>query len=69
MDTVSAIKMVNSGSIPGRVKPKAIELGIHSILAWRMDRASAAKTVDPNSIPGRIKLKAKESAKKPRGYG
>ena len=26
--------MVDSGSIPGRAKPKTIEIGIHSFPAW-----------------------------------
>ena len=35
MDRVSASETVGSSLIPGRVKPKAIEIGIHSFPAWR----------------------------------
>ena len=31
----SATEAVDSGSIPGRVKPKTIKIGIHSFPAWR----------------------------------
>ena len=31
----SATKAVRSDLIPGRVKPKTIEIGIHSLPAWR----------------------------------
>ena len=35
MDRASAIKTVDTGSIPGRVKPKTIKIGIHNFPAWR----------------------------------
>ena len=35
VDRASATETVNSGSIPGRVKPKTINIGIHSLSAWR----------------------------------
>ena len=31
----SATEAVDLGSIPGRVKPKTIKIGIHSFPAWR----------------------------------
>ena len=33
VDGSSATEMVNCGSIPGRVQPKTIKIGIHSFLA------------------------------------
>ena len=33
VDRASATETVDSGSIPGRVKPKTIKIGIHSFLA------------------------------------
>ena len=33
VDRASATKAVDSGSIPGRVKPKTIKIGIHSFPA------------------------------------
>ena len=35
VDTASATETVDLGSIPGRVKPKTIKIGIHSFPAWR----------------------------------
>ena len=35
VDRASATETVDSGSIPGRVKPKTIKIGIHSFPAWR----------------------------------
>ena len=35
VDRASATEAVDSGSIPGRVKPKTIKIGIHSFPAWR----------------------------------
>ena len=35
VDRASATEAVDSGSIPGRVKPKTIKIGIHSFSAWR----------------------------------
>ena len=35
MDRASATEMGDSGSIPVRVKPKTIKIGIYSIPAWR----------------------------------
>ena len=35
MDRASATEVVDLGSIPGRVKPKIIKIGIHSFPAWR----------------------------------
>ena len=35
MDIASATEAVNSGSIPGRVQPKPIKIGIHTYPAWR----------------------------------
>ena len=35
VDRASAIEAVDSGSIPGRVKPKTIKIGIHSFPARR----------------------------------
>ena len=35
VDGASATEAVDSGSIPGRVKPKTIKIGIHSFPAWR----------------------------------
>ena len=34
VDRASATEAVDSGSIPGRVKPKTIKIGIHSFPAW-----------------------------------
>ena len=34
VDRTSATETVDSGSIPGRVKPKAIQIGIYSFPAW-----------------------------------
>ena len=31
----SDIETIDSGSIPGQVKPKTKKIGIHSFLAWR----------------------------------
>ena len=36
MDRASATEALDSGSIPGRVKPKAIKIGIHSFHAGRL---------------------------------
>ena len=33
VDRASAVKAVDTGSIPGRVKPKTIKIGIHSFPA------------------------------------
>ena len=35
VDRASATETVNTVSIPGRVQPKTIKVGIHSFLAWR----------------------------------
>ena len=35
MNEASATEAVDPSSIPGRVKPKTIEIGIHSFVAWR----------------------------------
>ena len=35
MDAASATEAVESGSIPDRVKPKTIKIGVHSYPAWR----------------------------------
>ena len=35
VDRASATEAVDSGSIPGRVIPKTIKIGIHSFPAWR----------------------------------
>ena len=35
VDRASATETVDSGSIPGRFKPKTIEIGIHNFPAWR----------------------------------
>ena len=35
VDRASATEAVDSGLIPGRVKPKTIKIGIHSFPAWR----------------------------------
>ena len=35
VDRASATEAVDTGSIPGRVKPKTIKIGIHSFPAWR----------------------------------
>ena len=35
VDRASATEAVDSGSIPGRVKPKTIKIGIHSFPAGR----------------------------------
>ena len=35
VDRASATETVDLGSIPGRVKPKTIKIGIHSFPAWR----------------------------------
>ena len=35
MDWASVTEAVDKGSIPGRVKPKTIKIGIHSFPAWR----------------------------------
>ena len=35
VDRASATETVDSDSIPGRVKSKTIEIGIHSFPAWR----------------------------------
>ena len=35
VDRASATESVDSGSIPGRVKPKTTKIGIHSFPAWR----------------------------------
>ena len=35
MDRASATEAVDTGSIPGRVKPKTIKISIHSFPAWR----------------------------------
>ena len=35
VDRASVTEAVDSGSIPDRVKPKTIKIGIHSFLAWR----------------------------------
>ena len=35
VDRASATEAVDLGSIPGRVKPKTIKIGIHSFPAWR----------------------------------
>ena len=35
MNKASATKAVRSGLISGRVKPKTVEIGIHSFPAWR----------------------------------
>ena len=35
MDGTSANESADLGSIPGRVKPKTIKIGIHSFPAWR----------------------------------
>ena len=35
VDRAFATEAVDLGSIPGRVKPKTIKIGIHSFLAWR----------------------------------
>ena len=35
VDWASATEMVDSGSIPGRVRPKTTKIGIHSFPAWR----------------------------------
>ena len=35
VDRASATETVDSGSIPGRFKPKTITIGIHSFPAWR----------------------------------
>ena len=35
VDRASATGTVDSGSIPGRVIPKTIKIGIHSFPAWR----------------------------------
>ena len=36
VDTEFATETVDSGSIPGWVKPKTTEIGIHSFPAWRL---------------------------------
>ena len=35
VDKTSATDAVDSGSIPGRVLPKTIKIGVHSFPAWR----------------------------------
>ena len=36
MDRASTTEAVDSGSIPGRVKPKTIKIGSYSFPAWRL---------------------------------
>ena len=47
MDKAPATETINSGSIPGRVKPKTIKIGIHSVLldAQHYKGQSEASTV------------------------
>ena len=35
MDRASVAKTVDSGSIPDRVKPNTIKIGLHNFPAWR----------------------------------
>ena len=56
VDRASATEAVDSGSIPGRVKPMTIKKWIKPI-SGRVDRASATEAVDSGSIPGRVKPK------------
>ena len=43
MDGASATETVNSGSIPGRVKPKTIKIGIHSFPATFSNKRDSVK--------------------------
>ena len=56
MDEVSAIEMVNPGSIPGRAKPKAKEVGIYSFSAWRSALQAQSETSTLCSRPVGIRV-------------